>query len=112
VFSREKIRHQFLDSTSLPLAHSPLKKGEPINGIVFEHVPVTDLPAEWRAKLAQAPGATVTVRIEADDQDGANAYADDPLFGMWRDREDMADVAGSVRGIRADRFSDDSAAMD
>jgi len=74
--------------------------------IVFEHVPVTELPAEWRAKLAKAPGATVTVRIEAEDQDNATAYADDPLFGMWRDREDMADVAGYVRGIRADRFSD------
>ena len=29
---------------------------------------------------------------------------DDPLFGMWRDREDMADVASYVRHIRAPRF--------
>jgi hypothetical protein len=77
-----------------------------MNAIVFEHVPVADLPAEWRAKLAQAPGATVTVRIEAEVQDSANAYSDALLFGMWRDREDMADVAGYVRGVRADRFSD------
>jgi len=30
---------------------------------------------------------------------------DDPLFGMWRDREDMADVAACVRHIRAARFN-------
>ena len=83
-----------------------------MNAIVFEHVPVAGLPAEWRAKLAKAPGATVTVRIEAEDQDNATAYADDPLFGMWRDREDMADVAGYVRGIRAGRFSDTTPVKD
>jgi hypothetical protein len=26
---------------------------------------------------------------------------------MWRDRDDMADVAGYVRSIRASRFNDD-----
>ena len=79
-----------------------------MNAVVFEHVPVSELPAAWRAKLAKAPGATVTVRIEAEDQDRAKAYVDDPLFGMWRDREDMADVAGYVRSIRTDRFNEDT----
>jgi hypothetical protein len=51
------------------------------------------------------------VRIEAEavgpqGQDDA-AFAGDPLFGMWREREDMADVAGYVRRIRAPRFSAD-----
>ncbi len=73
---------------------------------------MAELPAEWRAKLANAPGATVTVRIEEEAQDSVRAYADDPLFGMWRDREDMADVAAYVRGIRADRFSDNTPAKD
>lgn len=83
-----------------------------MRSIVFEHVPVAQLPAEWRAKLAQAPGSTVTVRIDAEDPDRAKAYADDPLFGMWRDREDMADVAAYVRGIRVDRFTDSPPAKD
>ena len=83
-----------------------------MNSIVFEHVPVAQLPAEWRAKLAKAPGATVTVRIDEESPDRAKTYADDPLFGMWRDREDMADVAGYVRGIRADRFTDSTPAKD
>jgi hypothetical protein len=32
---------------------------------------------------------------------------DDPLFGMWRDREDMADVGAYIRRIRASRFNRD-----
>jgi hypothetical protein len=44
-----------------------------MNAIVIEHVPVAELPAAWRAKLAKAPGATVTVRIEEDAQAAAPA---------------------------------------
>ena len=68
---------------------------------------MAELPPHWRAKLAQAPGATVTVRIETEDQDSVKSHADDPLFGMWRDREDMSDVTGYIRSIRASRFNDD-----
>lgn len=64
--------------------------------IVLEHVKVRDLPEAWRAKLFTSQDARVTVRIEeeAESQTGiAQAdTADDLLFGMWRDREDMADV--------------------
>jgi hypothetical protein len=83
-----------------------------MNAIVIEHVPVADLPPQWRAKLAQTAGATVTVRIEQDAQAGqpAEEFAtDDPLYGMWRDREGMADVAGYIRSLRAPRFNDDGA---
>ena len=86
-----------------------------MNAIVIEHVNVEELPAAWRAKLAAEPeagsAARVTVRIEAETGDqelpAAVAPADDPLFGMWRDREDMADVAGYVRALRAPRFTDE-----
>ncbi len=44
-----------------------------MNAIVFEHVPVAELPAEWQAKLAMAPGTTVTVRIEEEAQDSVRA---------------------------------------
>jgi hypothetical protein len=79
------------------------------------HVPVADLPQTWRDKLdpglVDAADARVTVRIEAEDSaaqaQAAAAFADDPLFGMWRDREDMADVAGYIRRIRAPRFNAD-----
>ena len=79
-----------------------------VNAIVIEHVPVAELPSAWRARLAQSPGAHVTVRIEEEAVQTTIAneefVTDDPLFGMWRDREDMADVAAYVRHIRAPRF--------
>lgn len=71
---------------------------------------VDELPLAWRAKPANAAGATVTVRIEEEAQAGAPSeefVTDDPAFGIWRDREDMADVAAYVRRIRAPRFNRD-----
>ncbi len=32
---------------------------------------------------------------------------DDPAFGIWRDREDMADLAAYVRKLRAPRYNRD-----
>jgi hypothetical protein len=81
-----------------------------MNAIVFEHVPVAELPEKWRAKLVSASNATVTVRIEEEAQSQTEEFAGDPLFGMWRDRNDMADVAGYVRKLRASRFNDDATA--
>lgn len=81
-----------------------------MNAIVIEHVPVAELPPEWRAKLAKAAGATVTVRIEEEAQAVAPSgeyVTDDPAFGIWRDREDMADVASYVRKLRAPRYNRD-----
>jgi hypothetical protein len=85
-----------------------------MNALVFEHVPVAELPEKWRARLSQAGSATVTVRIEeeAQGQQAEEFVTDDPLFGMWRDREDMADVAGYVHKLRASRFNDDGSRRD
>jgi hypothetical protein len=68
---------------------------------------VAELPSAWRARLAQSPGACNGAhRGEAVQTTIPNEefVTDDPLFGMWRDREDMADVAAYVRHIRAPRF--------
>ena len=80
-----------------------------MNTVVFEHVPMAELWAAWRAKLAKAGGATVTVRIEEETQAAAaeEFVTDDPAFGIWRDREDMADVAAYVRKIRQPRYKRD-----
>ena len=84
-----------------------------MNAIVIEHVKVEQLPQAWRAKFAQTANTRVTVRIEEEQaqvvEPAKEFVTDDPLFGMWRDREDMADVAGYVRSIRASRFSDEGA---
>ena len=80
-----------------------------MNAVVFEHVPVAELPERWRAKLAKGSGALVTVRIEEEVQAApTEAFTtDDPAFGIWRDREDMADVAAYVRKLRQPRYKRD-----
>ena len=84
-----------------------------MNAIVIEHVPVAELPAAWRAKLAAAAGPTVTVRIEAEaEADAAAAGSSDDLsanavVGLWRDHEDKADVAAYVRKLREPRYNRD-----
>jgi hypothetical protein len=85
-----------------------------MNAVVFQHVPVAELPQEWREKLAKVGNVLVTVRIEEETQatPAEEFVTDDPLFGMWRDREDMADVAGYVRKLRASRFNDDGTRRD
>lgn len=81
-----------------------------MNAIVIEHVKVTELPEAWRTRLAEVPGTTVTVRIEVEAQGAVpteGLLTEDSLFGMWRDREDMSDVANYIRSIRTSRFNND-----
>jgi len=81
-----------------------------MNAIVIEHVPVAELPAAWRAKLDQSVDTHVTVRIEEEAPGSAPSdefATDDPAFGIWRDRTDMADVAAYVRKLRAPRYNRD-----
>ena len=75
-----------------------------MNAVVIEHVKVSELPETWRAKLHTASNARVTVRIEEEQSVQLN---DNPLFGMWSDREDMVDVEGYMRTQRAPRFKRD-----
>ena len=81
-----------------------------MNAIVIEHVPVAELPPVWREKLARS-AAHVMVRIEEETQTAVpmdEAFmTDDPAFGIWRDREDMADVQAHVRRLRAPRYGRD-----
>lgn len=84
-----------------------------MTAIVLEHVKVEDLPEAWRARLAKPAGAHVTVRIEeeavpqqadATGTEGVDGHVDDPAFGIWRDRRDMADVQAYLRELRASRY--------
>lgn len=74
--------------------------------IVIEHVKVSELPEAWRARINAAKNARVTVRIEPEltVRETTQEDSDDLLFGMWRDRADMADVQAYVRKLRAPRF--------
>ena len=82
-----------------------------MNAVVIEHVSVSELPEAWRNKLSIPADAHVTVRIEdeatAQQTPTETSAGQDLLFGMWRDREDMADVEGYVRKLRAPRYHHD-----
>lgn len=62
-----------------------------------------------RLDLAPAApaGMHVTVRIEAEIGAAAapgNFVTDDPAFGIWRDRKDMADVQAYLAELRAPQY--------
>mgnify|MGYP003415548705 CR=1 FL=1 len=77
-----------------------------MNAVVIEHVKVSELSEDWRARLHAAANARVTVRIEeeVESREAAKENAENPLFGMWQDREEMADVEAYMRKLRAPRF--------
>lgn len=81
-----------------------------MNTFVIEHVALDELPADWRARLSVAPNARVSVRIEEEvpDQSAQTNIANNPMFGMWQDREEMADVAAWLDKQRAPRHPDGS----
>ena len=82
-----------------------------MSAVIIEHVNVADLPETWRAKLRTPQTTQVTVRIEEESASPAIANdtdtAVDLLFGMWRDREDLADVNDYISKLRAPRFNSD-----
>ncbi|MDX8399854.1 MAG: hypothetical protein R8K20_06355 [Gallionellaceae bacterium] len=80
-----------------------------MNAVVIEHVALDELPAAWRSRLLIAPDTRVTVRIE---EEAPSALTDNPMFGMWRDREEMADVDAYVRKLRAPRYLPDGSRND
>jgi hypothetical protein len=76
-----------------------------MNTIVIEHVPLNELPAAWRDGLHVPLNTRVTVRIEEETQEMAQtALADNPLFGLWQDREEAGDVAAYARELRVPRY--------
>lgn len=75
-----------------------------MNAILIEHVKVSELPESWRTKLAAAQNAQVTVRIEEETPDSDDLTS---AFGMWRDRDQLADVADYTRRLRTPRFERD-----
>ena len=80
-----------------------------MNSVVIEHVKVSELPEAWRDRIGAGEDARVTVRIEAEthtaeERTPDNFVSDDPAFGMWRDRSDMADVEDYLRRLRAPRY--------
>ena len=78
-----------------------------MNTLIIEHVSVSELPKAWLAQLDLPITNRVTVRIEEESLAANNAeqnYQTNPLFGLWRDRDEMKDVETYIRAQRASRF--------
>jgi len=60
-------------------------------------------------RLAKPSDARVTVRIDeettrlAEEASQLKEGVEDPAFGIWRDRDDLADVDAYLRRLRAPR---------
>ena len=82
-----------------------------MSSLVIEHFKASELPEQRAQHLKVRPEQTVTVRIETETTQTAQApevfVTNDPAFGMWRDREDMADVSTYVRQLRFDSLRQD-----
>ncbi len=77
-----------------------------MSAVIIEHVRVGDLPEAWRTKVPASQETRVTIRIETEPTApvvNADDSAEDSLFGMWRDRDDMTDVQAYVRELRSPR---------
>jgi len=78
-----------------------------MNTLIIEHVSVSELPKAWLAQLDLPITNRVTVRIEEESLAANNAEQNNqtnPLFGLWRDRNEMKDVETYIRAQRASRF--------
>lgn len=75
-----------------------------MNTIVIEHVAIEDLPAAWRKHLLHLQKVKLRVVIE-EERDSAESSNAASAFGMWRDRQDLDDVANAVRQLRKPRYA-------
>jgi hypothetical protein len=78
--------------------------------LVIEHLKASELPQQWVQRLKTNPEQRVTVRIETESAQSNPAptetfATDDPAFGIWRDRSDVADVTEYINQLRAPRYN-------
>ncbi len=79
--------------------------------MILEHIEKRDIPSEWIKYFDDFLSSTYRITIEPEtmrhvaSEIGTNkSWRDMPLFGMWKERDDMTDPAGFVRQLRKPRF--------
>jgi hypothetical protein len=74
--------------------------------VVLRHIKASELPSAWAERVNAQPHESVTVIIEKEVA-GKTGKAAKPnhTFGMWADREDMADPAAYVQRLRRARVA-------
>lgn len=75
----------------------------------LEHVAGNELPADWQRRMHVHPGERYTIIVLPETRAGTIPKSrlkrsQQPLIGLWKDREDMRDVAAYVRELRKPRY--------
>ncbi len=77
--------------------------------MILEHIHKREIPAKWAKLLKDVMSSTyrITIEPEFDDIPKANtkkSWKDTPMFGMWKDRDDMNDPVNYIKQLRKPRF--------
>lgn len=79
--------------------------------MVLEHISKQDIPAKWLKLLDDNLPSTYRITIEPENKPNLatkiknkKSWADMPMFGMWKDKDDINDPADYVRQLRRSRF--------
>lgn len=80
--------------------------------LIIEHLAASELPPQWAQRMKIRKGQKVTVRIETEPETTGVEISepfvtDDPAFGIWRDRDDGADVDTFLHRLRSSRYGRD-----
>ena len=81
--------------------------------MILEHINIEDIPSKWAQFLKNAISSSYRITIEPEPEPRPDppreyhvrkSWADMPMFGMWKDRDDMDDPIEYVKQIRKSRF--------
>ena len=79
--------------------------------MILEHIDRQEIPVKWARLLEGIMSSTYRITIEPESTfndisktDVKKSWKDMPMFGMWKDRDDMSDPVNYVRQLRKPRF--------
>ena len=77
--------------------------------MILEHIHKREIPAKWAELLKDVMSSTYRITIEPEfdaipKASAKKSWRDMPMFGMWKDRDDMNDPANYIRELRKPRF--------
>jgi len=80
--------------------------------MILEHVNIDDIPVKWKKLLKDFISSSYKITIESEPKlsktttssNRHKSWKDMPMFGMWKDRDDISSPVDYVNQIRKPRF--------
>ncbi len=79
--------------------------------MILEHVNIQDIPSKWSKLLKNLVSTSYKITIEAESKadkfknsKNKKSWKNAPMFGMWKDRDDMSEPVDYLNKIRKPRF--------